>query len=83
MLILGVENMYYFISEIGQLDIAATYSFRKRADVIYEENLTGYVKLLMRRSFSKIIVRFITIFFRRNLFTQNYHRITLKGLSVC
>lgn len=83
MLILGVENMYYFISEIGQLDIAATDSFRKRADVIYEENLTGYVKLLMRRSFSKIIVRFITVFFMRNLFTQNYHRITLKGLSVC
>ena len=83
MLILGVENMYYFISEIGQLDIAATESFRKRADVIYEENLTGYVKLLMRRSFSKIIVRFITVFFMRNLFTQNYHRITLKGLSVC
>ena len=83
MLILGVENMYYFISEIGQLDIVATDSFRKRADVIYEENLTGYVKLLMRRSFSKIIVRFITVFFMRNLFTQNYHRITLKGLSVC
>ena len=83
MLILGVENMYYFISEIGQLDIAATDSFRKRADGIYEENLTGYVKLLMRRSFSKIIVRFITVFFMRNLFTQNYHRITLKGLSVC
>ena len=83
MLILGVENMYYFISETGQLDIAATDSFRKRADVIYEENLTGYVKLLMRRSFSKIIVRFITVFFMRNLFTQNYHRITLKGLSVC
>ena len=83
MLILGVENMYYFISEIGQLDIATTDSFRKRADVIYEENLTGYVKLLMRRSFSKIIVRFITVFFIRNLFTQNYHRITLKGLSVC
>ena len=83
MLNLGVENMYYFISEIGQLDIAATDSFRKRADVIYEENLTGYVKLLMRRSFSKIIVRFITVFFMRNLFTQNYNRITLKGLSVC
>ena len=83
MLILGVENMYYFISEIGQLDIAATDSFRKRADVIYEENFTCYVKLLMRRSFSKIIVRFITVFFMRNLFTQNYHRITLKGLSVC
>ncbi len=50
------ENMHHFIAEIKQSKISAVSSFRKRAEGIYNENLSAYVKLVMRRSFAKIIV---------------------------
>ena len=50
--------MHHFIAEIKQSKISAVGSFRKQAEAIYNENLTAYVKLVMRRPFAKIIVRF-------------------------
>ncbi|KLO20758.1 hypothetical protein SCHPADRAFT_816552 [Schizopora paradoxa] len=50
-----IENMHHFIAEIKQSKITAVGSFRKQAEAIYNENLTAYVKLVMRRPFAKII----------------------------
>ncbi|THH10168.1 hypothetical protein EW145_g1521 [Phellinidium pouzarii] len=50
-----IENMHHFIAEISQMNISAVNSFKKRAEVIYDESLAAYVKIVMRRSFSKII----------------------------
>lgn len=52
------ENMHYFINEVGQSNLHAVNNFRKRAEVIYDENLSAYVKIVMRRAFSKVIVWF-------------------------
>ncbi|KAI5124152.1 hypothetical protein M0805_000962 [Coniferiporia weirii] len=50
-----IENMHHFIAEISQMNISAVNTFKKRAGDIYEENLTAYIKIVMRRSFSKVI----------------------------
>ena len=49
--------MHHFSSEIGQLNINAVNAFKRNAESIYDENLNAYVKIVMRRSFAKIIVR--------------------------
>ena len=50
------ENMHHFIAEMSQLDIGSVAAFLQRAQAIYDENLTAYVKLVLRRPFAKIIV---------------------------
>ncbi|KII93765.1 hypothetical protein PLICRDRAFT_152811 [Plicaturopsis crispa FD-325 SS-3] len=50
-----IENAHYFVAEIGLLEIGSVAAFLKRAESIYEENLSAYVKLVLRRPFSKII----------------------------
>ncbi|KAH8119946.1 exocyst complex component Sec3-domain-containing protein [Phellopilus nigrolimitatus] len=50
-----IENMHHFIAEMSQSNINAVNAFKKRAEAIYDENLSAYVKIVMRRSFSKII----------------------------
>ncbi|EJD03708.1 uncharacterized protein FOMMEDRAFT_82797 [Fomitiporia mediterranea MF3/22] len=50
-----IENMHHFSSEIGQLNINAVNAFKRNAESIYDENLNAYVKIVMRRSFAKII----------------------------
>ncbi|KAL5533999.1 hypothetical protein ACEPAG_459 [Sanghuangporus baumii] len=50
-----IENMHHFISEISQVNITAVNAFKRRAEAIYDENLGAYVKMVMRRSFAKII----------------------------
>ena len=50
------ENMHYFMTELGSMNISSVNTFKKRAEVIYDENLSAYVKLVLRRPFSKIIV---------------------------
>ncbi|KAH8998826.1 exocyst complex component sec3 subunit [Lactarius hatsudake] len=42
-----IENMHYFVAEIRQQEIGSV--------VVYEENLSAYVKIVLRRPFSKII----------------------------
>lgn len=49
--------MHHFVAEMSQLDIGSVATFLQKAQAIYDENLTAYVKLVLRRPFSKIIVR--------------------------
>ena len=48
--------MHYFMTELGQMKLSSVTTFKKRAEVIYDENLSAYVKLVLRRPFAKIIV---------------------------
>ena len=47
--------MAYFVHETSPLDSMTT--FTRRAEGIYEENLSAYIKIVFRRPFGKIIVR--------------------------
>ena len=48
--------MHHFVAEIRQQEIGSVGVFSKRAQDLYEENLSAYVKLVIRRPFAKIIV---------------------------
>lgn len=48
--------MQYFVAEMAQQELGSVARFSKRAESIYDENLSAYVKLVLRRPFSKIIV---------------------------
>lgn len=50
------ENMHHFVAEITQSELGSVAGFLKRAEIIYEENLSAYVRLVIRRPFGKIIV---------------------------
>lgn len=50
------ENMHHFVAEMSQLNIGSVAAFLQRAQAIYDENLNAYVKIVLRRPFSKIIV---------------------------
>ncbi|KAI0271421.1 exocyst complex component Sec3-domain-containing protein [Gloeopeniophorella convolvens] len=50
-----IENMHYFVAEIRQQEIGSVNVFSSRAEAVYEENLSAYVKIVLRRPFSKII----------------------------
>ncbi|KAG6821354.1 hypothetical protein H0H93_014151 [Arthromyces matolae] len=49
------ENMHHFVAETSTLEVGAVNVFCRRAEAIYEENLTAYIKIVLRRPFSKII----------------------------
>ena len=51
-----LENMHYFVAEIRQQEIGSVHVFATQAETVYEENLNAYVKIVLRRPFSKIIV---------------------------
>lgn len=55
------ENMHHFVAEIAQLEIGSVTVFLRRAESIYEENLSAYVKLVLRRPFSKLIVSHVVL----------------------
>jgi len=50
-----IENMHHFVAEISQIDIGTVSTFLSRAQAIYDENLSAYVKIVLRRPFAKII----------------------------
>jgi exocyst complex component 1 len=52
----ALENMHYFVAEIRKQEIGSVNAFSTRAEAVYEENLNAYVKIVLRRPFSKIIV---------------------------
>lgn len=56
MLIRFAENMHHFIGDTRQLKINATGAFKRQAETTYNENLSAYVRLILRRPFAKIIV---------------------------
>ena len=59
--------MHHFILELGQMRINAVKSFKKRAETIYDENLSAYVKLIMRRPFARIIVSLKKLFKKKGV----------------
>ena len=58
--------MHYFINETRQLNINAVGAFKRQAESIYDENLSAYVRLILRRPFAKIIVG-------RSLYKFDFH----------
>ncbi|KAF5375148.1 hypothetical protein D9758_000450 [Tetrapyrgos nigripes] len=53
--VIVTENMHHFVAETSEMEIGSVASFVKKAEAIYEENVTAYVKIVLRRPFSKII----------------------------
>jgi len=54
--------MHHFVAEMSQVDIGSVTGFVRKAEAIYDENLNAYVKIVLRRPFSKIIVSAICTF---------------------
>lgn len=50
-----IENMHCFVVETSKMDNASLVTFSQRAELIYDENLNAYVKMVLRRPFSKLI----------------------------
>jgi len=50
-----IENMHHFVAETSVLEVSAVAVFCRRAEAIYDENLSAYVKLVLRRPFARII----------------------------
>lgn len=50
-----IENMHYFVAEVGRQEIGSVRSFLRSAEGIYDESLSAYIKIVLRRPFSKII----------------------------
>ncbi|KIY45788.1 hypothetical protein FISHEDRAFT_48677 [Fistulina hepatica ATCC 64428] len=49
-----IENMHHFVAETSHIDKSVG-DFLQKAELIYEESLAAYVKIVMRRPFAKII----------------------------
>ena len=52
----STENMHFFIYELSQLELGSVGGFSKRAKAVLDENTIAYVKIVLRRPFSKILV---------------------------
>ncbi|KAJ6574943.1 exocyst complex component sec3 subunit [Mycena capillaripes] len=53
--ILIAENMHHFVAETSQIEIGSVTVFLRKAEAIYDENLSAYVKIVLRRPFGKLI----------------------------
>ena len=51
-----LENLYQFVEDLRRLAVPSLGSFFERARTMYDENVQAYVKILMRRSFARIMV---------------------------
>ncbi|CAA7268018.1 unnamed protein product [Cyclocybe aegerita] len=50
-----IENMHYFVTDISQMDVASLIAASRRAEAMYDESLSAYIKIIFRRPFGKII----------------------------
>ncbi|KAJ7487422.1 exocyst complex component Sec3-domain-containing protein [Mycena galericulata] len=50
-----IENMHHFVAETSQIEIGSVTVFLRKAEAIYDENLSAYVKIVLRRPFGKLI----------------------------
>jgi exocyst complex component 1 len=48
--------MHYFTTETATLQVTSVRGLARQAKALYEENLSAYVKLVLRRPFARIIV---------------------------
>jgi hypothetical protein len=71
--------MHHFVAEMGQLQIGAAAVFLRRAESVYEENLSSYVKLVLRRPFAKIIVSVVPTWSSLKRPNISMNRTTLKA----
>ncbi|WWC85953.1 uncharacterized protein L201_000823 [Kwoniella dendrophila CBS 6074] len=53
--VIMIENMHQFVDDVEKLNSPVLGVFLQRAKNLYEENMTIYVKLLLRRSFGKLM----------------------------
>lgn len=51
--------MHHFVAETSQIEIGSVTVFLRKAEAIYDENLSAYVKIVLRRPFGKLIVRWL------------------------
>jgi exocyst complex component 1 len=77
----ATENMHYFVAEIRQQEIGSVNVFSTQAEAVYEENLNAYVKMVLRRPFSKIIVSHRVSHSRQVLAVSNYSQDYFDGLE--
>ncbi|KAG5718258.1 Exocyst complex component 1 [Termitomyces sp. T112] len=50
-----IENMHHFVAETSILEAGSVNAFCRQAESIYDENLSAYIKIVIRRPFSRII----------------------------
>ncbi|KAG6854240.1 hypothetical protein C0991_009258 [Blastosporella zonata] len=50
-----IENMHNFVAETSMLEVGSVNVFCRRAEAIYDENLSAYIKIVLRRPFARII----------------------------
>jgi hypothetical protein len=48
--------MHSFITDMAQYSMGSVTVYTRRAEALYDENLSAYVKLTTRRFFAKLIV---------------------------
>ena len=48
--------MHHFVDDMRPLGVPSLAVYTERAKGLYEENMTSYVKLILRRSFGRLMV---------------------------
>jgi hypothetical protein len=56
-----VENMRHFVDDLSAINRPALAVFLDRAQGIYDENMSQYIRLMLRRSFGRLIVRLLLV----------------------
>ena len=51
------ENLHQLVEDLGRLGLAPLAVYLERARNLYEENMQAYVKIMLRRSFGRMMVR--------------------------
>jgi hypothetical protein len=49
--------MSYLVTEIAELEVTSLDGASRKAEAIYDENISLYIRVLLRRAFGKIIVK--------------------------
>ncbi|BEJ16672.1 hypothetical protein CspHIS471_0600730 [Cutaneotrichosporon sp. HIS471] len=50
-----IENLHSFVDEVAQVNASALAVFVKRARGLYDENMKAYIKMMLRRGFSRLM----------------------------
>jgi hypothetical protein len=50
---LFLENLQFFVQDATKHDIPALHGFMERAKSMYDENMTAYIRAVLRRSFGR------------------------------
>jgi hypothetical protein len=47
------ENLHFYVQDAAKQDIAALHGFMERAKTMYDENMTAYIRAVLRKSFGR------------------------------